>query len=439
MKRHGFIAHIGVLIAVLVGMMPTILTASAQDGGSQQVATGQTVTWTSDWTLDPELSTTGAVADQLVLGRDDALVGVGGTSYIASVSELRDSAIETFDWKGTLRTLDRGEYGNVSYSLDVSTAEPAGPIAIFTLIKEHAISTSVAVLIAPVADFGAAMEAAQAGLQINNVQLFVGVDGPGMQQYIEDTIGTADPLDGLSTPTQATQEVPTEAATEDVETQPGQVVPTPAPTQPAEVAATDVPAESTPTTDDGEGLVGDLDAGLGEATPVPDVATPVVEEGAALTNTHVIPSNGVELAYSADWEVENESDTSVQLGSVVSPVMFLNVLDMGSYSSTPDAMSIATAVLDDPSLEGAEIVEAIDVDENRKVFVLVEPDPNSDVYLIYDITLSTESTIGQVVTISEEELEAGIDLVSSTVELNGQPVFADFREIVPSLFVAGGN
>lgn len=417
-----FSAILSIMLGTLLVMAPG---ATAQEGGSQVVATGQTITWTAEWTLDPELTSSGDGIDLLVLDRGNALISVGGTNFSVAGSELRDIAIEAFAGEGTLQTIDRGDYDNVSYSLDLSTNDSGSQLAIFTLIFEQANSTSIAVLFAAPSEFQGAMESAQAGIDVDGTQLFNGVDAAVMQQQIDAAAGTTSQPANPTPTTTAPQPAPTQAA----QTQPSQTTPTESVAPPTQQADTG----------DG-GLLGGLNSGLGDKTPAPSDPAPTVpaQGTSALANSTVIQSNGVEVSWSDDWTVDGEDAEGVQLASTGSVPIFLGVIDVGTVSEGLDAASLAQTLVGDPDLSDTEIVEAIDVDENRKVIVLVQNDAEGSIYLIYDITFRASGSTAILITAFEDQLGAAVDVVSSTVQVDGQPVFADLRQIAPNIFPGPG-
>jgi hypothetical protein len=395
-------------------------SAGAQAFGTQTVASGQTISWGGDWTLDDELTTAGDGFDLVALTRGSAIVSVGGTGFPVAGTELRDVALQAFAEDATLQQVDRGEYNNVSYSLDVSGDDSEAPLGIFTLIFEQPDTTSIAVLLASPAEFQGAMEAAQDSISVDGTGLFNGVDAPVMQQQIDDALGQSGQADNPTPTIAAPEPAPTDAA----------------PAQQPQELLTQLPAQSTESADSGDGgLLGGLNSGLGSATETPASSTTTqTSPVTSFPNSTTIASSGVDVAWSDEWTVDSEESDGIQLQSTGEIPLFFGAIDIGSVPSSLDAATLADSLIAGPSLEGVTLVDAIDVDPTRKVIILIQDDPLGSIYLIYDITTGTDPATAVLITVFEEDINAGVDFVASTLSVDGEPVFDDLQEVAPELF-----
>jgi hypothetical protein len=371
-----------ILLIALLGMTPTV---AEQAGGSQRIVSGQTVTWSADWTLEPDVSMHEPNVELLALSRGADIVGYGGTSVPVGAGKVRDTLLGGFASGEAARQVDRGDYDNVSYSIDLSTSDGV-TLAIFTLVIENPTTTSMAMLISKPDAFEQAMTAAQAGITIDGAPIFDGVDAAQMQA----TIAAAQPADQARTP---------------------------AP-QPTETA----------------GGLGDLgDAINGTATP--DVPATTVPADAAPANGVTLASSGVEVRYSDDWSIQRQNEANLSLGTVGQPVVLLTVIDLGPVPGSPDASTLASGLQEQvESLADAEAVAALNPSPDRMVIVFRDPDTSGTLYRVYDIALDPVATTAVTMIVGEGDLGPGVDLVSSTIRVDGAPVFTDLRELVPHIF-----
>lgn len=370
------------LLIALIGATPAV---AAQAGGSRQLISGQTVTWSADWTLKPDVSVHEPSVELLALSRGADIVGYGGTSVPVAANQVRDTLLEGFASDESVRQVDRGDYDNVSYSIDLSTSDGV-TLAIFTLVIENPANTTMAMLISKPDGFEDAMTAAQAGITVDGAPIFEGVDAAQMQA----TILAAQPA-----------------------TQPGTSAPQP--TEPA-------------------GGLGDLgDAINGTATPeVPAATAPVA---AAPANAVTLASSGVEVRYSDDWSIQRQEEANLSLGTVGQPVVLLTVIDLGPVPGSPDAATLATGLQDQvDSLADAEVVAALNPSPDRLVIVFRDPDTSGTLYRVYDIAVDPVATTAVTMIVGEADLGAGVDLVSTTIQVDGEPAMTDLRELVPQIF-----
>jgi hypothetical protein len=378
-RRHAALALIGAMLLVLTMSVPQV---SAQTGGSKQIVSGQTVTWNGEWTPMPDVSVADANVELLALSRDTSIVGYGGTSFPVSGNEVRDMLLEGFatDQQET-RQVDRGEYDNVSYSIDLSTSEGV-TLSTFTLVIENPANTTMALLISSPEEFEATMTAAQAGITIDGAPIFDGVDAAQMQSTILAARGPV--------------------------------------SEPA----------ATPEATGQDGGLGDLGDAIG-GTP-----TPAGEQnGASLPSAVTVASSGVEVRHSSDWSVQRQDDTSVSLGTVASPAVLVTVLDLGPVTGGVDASVLAAGLSEQvDSLADAEVVAALSPSPDRVVIVFRDPDDSGELYRIYDIAVDASATTAVTLIVGVSDLDAAVALVTSTIQVEGEPVMTDLRSLVPEIF-----
>jgi hypothetical protein len=368
------------LVFTLASVSPAL---AAQAGGSKQIITGQTVTWTADWTPEPDVSLADENVELLALSHDTSIVGYGGTSFPVAANQVRDIMLEGFASEESIQQIDRGDYDNVSYSIDLATTNGI-PLAIFTLVVESPANTTMAMLISAPGEFGGAMTSAQAGIAIDGAQIFEGVDAAQMQATISGAQGTAGG---------------------------GQ----PAPTQPS-------------------GGLGDLGTAINGGTATPE--DPAVA-GAAPSNVATIPTSGTEVLYSNDWAIDSEGDGSISFGTVQAPAALVTVLDLGPTSGVVDASTLASGLQGQvESLADAEVVAALNPSPDRVVIVFRDPSTAGTLYRVYDIALDPGATTSVTLIVAEGQLDAAVELVGSTILVNGEPVMADIRQLVPHIFSA---
>jgi hypothetical protein len=375
-------ALIGVLLLVaLLGATPAV---AAQAGGSKQVLSGQTVTWTADWAPDPAVSVADENVELLALSSGGTIVGYGGTSFPVGANQVRDLLLEGFAADSETRQVDRGDYDNVSYSIDLADSDGV-TLAIFTLVIENPANTSMAMLISSPDAFGTAMADAQAAITVDGAPIFAGVDGAQMQ----DTILAAHEAGGGAT-----------AST-----------PAPEPTQ------------------DSGGL-GDIGAAINAGTP-----TPAVAGAAAPANAVTLASSGAEVRYSDDWAIQTQEDANLSLGTVAQPAVLVTVIDLGPVAGSIDAAALAPGLQQQvPTLNDAEVVAALNPSPDRVVIAFRDPDTSGTLVRIYDIAIDPAATTAVTMIVGEPDLRAGIELVTTTVHVDGQPVMTDIPQLVPELF-----
>jgi hypothetical protein len=396
-------------IAVLIGILSMVMSvvahpagAVAQVGGSKQLVTGQTVAWSAEWTQEPSASFVDQDVELLALSRGTTIVGYGGTAFAVPGNQVRDVILEGFTTGGALQQVDRGQYDNVSYSIDLATADGV-QLALFTLVIESPNRTSIALLIDSPQSFQGGLQAAQAGITVDGAPIFQGVDAAQMQQTINAATGSVQP---------------------------------PLATTPAAPPVLQTPTPAAPQTPAG-GLVLPPVGGTTPAAQLPPPPTPGAVAPPA--NSMVIGTGGVELRYSNDWFVLNQDASSARIAAVTDPIVLLMVIDLGPQSNPIAAADLGPALIAQfPEMVDAQVVAAVDVPDGRDIVVLLDPSPDGPLYHIYEVTPDpVASTLVEII-LAQADLQAGVRLVSTTVQLKGKPVLADLPTLVPALFPAGG-
>ncbi len=376
-------------IVMVLAMMLSPAVAGAQSAGSEQIITGQTLSWTADWAPEPDVSVSDQNLELFALSSGSTVVGYGGTAVAVPGDQLRDILLEGFATEGSLKEVDRGQYDNVSYSIDLTGSGDVA-LAIFTLVVENPTTTTISVLIDGPSKFAPAMASAQSGITVDGVAIFQGVDGAAMQQTITAAGGT---VTQAQTPT-----VPS--------------LPSPTPS-----GGLTIPSLNT--------------------TPVAPAQTPT-PAAQAPANAVSLASSGVELRYGDAWSIQAQDDASVSLVTSAAPAALITVLDLGPVSGAMDAPTLATAVQGQvANLSDAEVVAALNPTPSRVVIVYRDPDSSGTLYRIYDIDVSAVSTTAVTLVVAESDVDAAVALVASSVQVSGKPVMTDLKQLVPQIFPAG--
>jgi hypothetical protein len=164
-------------------------SAAAQVGpGSRVLANGQVLTWSDFYELD---QTTVAVVDGVEFVDLYSATGwfsVITTNFPAYGNVLRDLAVQDLQATVPLRQIDRGDYNNVSYSLD-TTIYQGVDIGAFTLVLDQGSYAQLTMVVAPVTTFQYELQIAQAELTIGGGGVFQGVDAVKMQSILTNATG----------------------------------------------------------------------------------------------------------------------------------------------------------------------------------------------------------------------------------------------------------
>ncbi len=413
-RRNASLALIGAMLLMLT--MSATPAAMAQAGGSKQIITGQTVTWAAGWTTDPDVSLAEQNVELLALTKGTAIVGYGGTSLPVGGNEVRDVLLDGFESGSTSQQIDRGDYDNVSYSIDLATTDGV-TLAIFTLVIENPSNTSMALLLTSPANFATAMTDAQAGVAIDGAPIFDGVDAAQMQATIDA----------------ANQSGQTSGTTE---------IPAPAPSPTPTTAETQAPAPS-PTAESGNGGLGDLGTAVngGQTTPVaqgPADPTPTPAGQSTATgpaNVHVIPVNGIEVRYSDEWAISANDDSNVRLQASSQPVIVSIVWITDDMPKISEPRAFANSLIQTETFAGATLVDAVTVESGaRWLIVLSQAVEGQEIYFTIEVTSQPTggATLTSVIT-PVTNLPAALQAVPASVQIAGQPVLVDAASYVPAL------
>lgn len=234
-----------VFAGLLSGSGAGSAVAQASATSYDSPATGASVRTTGPWTIDTASIESSSDMEMLLLyGQYDGMV----VSFLPAGTDLvmaRDIFLQEFSSVfGTFIPIDRGAYGNVSYSLDITSSEGI-EFGVFSLFLGQRASGYVEYYLyfGPVLYFEQGFASAQQNVTVNGVPVFEGVEGGGLQDLLTANAGV----------TGASTDVPS-----------GNVVDSNAPQAPAQ--ATEAPP---------------ADAPIEEPAPETDVPVGASEEGAA--------------------------------------------------------------------------------------------------------------------------------------------------------------
>ncbi len=414
-RRNTALALIGALLLTLTMSVPQ---AAAQAGGSKQIITGQTVTWTAGWVPETDVSIADQDVELLALSRGASIVGYGGTSFPVGANQLRDILLEGFETESTSQQIDRGDYDNVSYSIDLSTSEGV-TLAIFTLVIENPSNTTMALLLTSPSNFATAMTDAQAGVTIDGAPIFDGVDAAQMQA----TIDAANPAGQTSGTTET---------------------PAPAPSPTPATVETQAPAPS-PTAESGNGGLGDLGSAIngGQTTPDPQGQTDPTPAGQSTAsgpaNVHVIPANGLEVRYSDEWTISSSDDSNVRLQASSQPVIVSIVWATDDLPKMSEPRGFANSMVQTETFAGATVVDAVTVESGaRWLIVLSQVVEGQELYFVIEVTSQPTggATLTSVIT-PATNLPSALQAVPASIQIAGQPPILDAASHVPALQSAG--
>ncbi len=371
-------------------------SAMAQTGGTRQIVNGQTVAWSSEWTFIPDVSIVDTNLELVALSSGTSVVGYGATTFPVPGNQLRDILLEGFTEGGTLQQIDRGDYDNVSYSIDISESEGIA-LAIFTLVIEGESGSTIGILIDSPEAFEPGMESAQAGITIDGSQIFDGVDAAAMQRVITAAVGGTTSSQPPTTP----------------------------PTTP-------VPSPTSVTTSpmDRSSRIG------GSTTPTPEGQG---QPAAQLPGSHIIPTSGTDVRFGTDWQVGESGDSQVQLTAPGVPA-FLSVLVLpDDLPAVGEPQGFAQALLDTPEFASSTLIDAVTADNGgRWIIAMQEPGQQGNLITVYEIRSAPAGSTVVSMTAAEDQLPAALQLANAGVQVDGQPVLADATTHVPALAGFGG-
>lgn len=182
MSRTRRFLVVATMFALTSFCIPAI---SAQEARQQELLNGQTLAWSAEWTLQPGLGVASEQLEIVALNRDGALVAYGGTAEAMPGSSVRDQVLAAYTEGSTLETIERGEYNNVSYSVDLAMTDTGRSLVVFTLVIENPGFTSISMQITAPDRFQETMEAAQASVTVSGSPIFDGIDAAMMQTTVD--------------------------------------------------------------------------------------------------------------------------------------------------------------------------------------------------------------------------------------------------------------
>lgn len=164
-------------------------SAAAQVGpGSRVLANGQVITWSDFYELDQSTVTVVDGVELIDLYSATGWFSVVTTNFPAYGNVLRDLSVQDLQSSVPLRQIDRGDYSNVSYSLD-TTIYQGVDIGAFTLVLDQGSYAQLTMVVAPVTTFQYELQIAQEQLTIGGGGVFQGVDAVKMQSILTNATG----------------------------------------------------------------------------------------------------------------------------------------------------------------------------------------------------------------------------------------------------------
>jgi hypothetical protein len=179
-------------LLLLISWVPATL-AQGSDDTSYEMETGQTVTWTAPWALDPEFSGAEEGVETVFLSTQFGSVVVMALPPDLDVEEVRDTVLDAlFGEFDSATSIDRGAYDDLSYSLDILVLDDF-EFGTFSLFRTGSGSTPTFVqfFMAPVSLFSSEFSSAQSSVQIDGAGIFNGVGGQGLQDLLVANSGSA--------------------------------------------------------------------------------------------------------------------------------------------------------------------------------------------------------------------------------------------------------
>jgi hypothetical protein len=190
MRRFSVLATaIMFMVSFVAGATIGAGSAAAQVGpGSRVLANGQVLTWSDFYELDQATVTVVDGVELIDLYSATGWFSVITTNFPAYGNVLRDLSVQDLQSTVPLRQIDRGDYNNVSYSLD-TTIYQGVDIGAFTLVLDQGSYAQLTMVVAPVTTFQYELQIAQAELTIGGGGAFQGVDAVKMQSILTNATG----------------------------------------------------------------------------------------------------------------------------------------------------------------------------------------------------------------------------------------------------------
>ena len=189
MRFPGFARLLAILALVLTALVPAGASAQATSYTSQ--LTGQVIETTAPWSVDESGSEVSDGAEFVtLLGTYDGMIVAWlppGTDLVAA----RDIFLTEFSSVfSSMQQIDRGAYGNVSYSLDVANFEGI-EVGVFSLFLGQRESGYVEYYLyfSPVMMFADGMASAKSNVTVGGAPVFDGVDPTGLQEFLSQNAG----------------------------------------------------------------------------------------------------------------------------------------------------------------------------------------------------------------------------------------------------------
>ena len=326
-----FVLALAMIALSMSSLMTTVVAQSS--GASYEFEAGQTITWTDGWELDEESILIDGDVESILFTKSVSVLSVLSLPNDFDLNEARDIFLDAFlEAVGEASTIDRGSYGQVSYSLDLVNSE-GFEYGVFTLFRAGSgdTPTFAYVFFSDVSEFATEFSDAQAAFLLDGEGLFDGVEGQGLQDLLEANAGSAAPpepgeqSDGSDDPAADPDEDGTDL---------------PEPDEPLD--GSDDPVDE-PGDDSGdEGLKG-LGRGDDESQDDGDDA------GTAGANEYVSPQYGVELVWGDSWQVNDARDEPILSDTTAG-------VDSIALASVPDGAFITISVLDAGAVTMSELL-----------------------------------------------------------------------------------
>lgn len=185
---------IGLLLSLLSSLVAAPVGAQSSDG-SFEFEGGQTITWGDDWEMDEESASSDGGVESVLFFRGSSVLSVLTVPNDFDLNEARDIFLDSFLVAvGESVTIDRGSYGQVSYSLDLVNSD-GFESGVFTLFRAGSGTTPTFayVFFTGVSEFADEFLSAQSAFLLDGEGLFDGVEGQGLQDLLAANAGSAPP------------------------------------------------------------------------------------------------------------------------------------------------------------------------------------------------------------------------------------------------------
>lgn len=190
MRNHGF-ARMLALMALMVAALAPIAASAQETTSYTSQLSGQVVETSGGWTIDTGEAFIVDGSEMVPLyGSYDGMIVAWlptGTDLVMARDIFLDEFSSVFD---SFHQIDRGAYGNVSYSLDITSSEGI-EFGVFSLFLGERESGFVEYYLyfGPVLYFEPGMTSAKANVTIGGAPVFDGVDPAGLQSILSDNAG----------------------------------------------------------------------------------------------------------------------------------------------------------------------------------------------------------------------------------------------------------